>query len=544
MTNKLIKATTFALAMCALSASVSWAQTTETKVEWNRFRGPNGSGVHSTSKAPLEWSNDKNVRWKCAIPGFGRSSPVAVKKQIFLTYHSPEPLGTQGVKKYLLCIDLKTGKTLWEKSINRINPEANEKHKRTMHSGYAPHTPATDGNAVYAYFGIDGLFAFDFDGKQLWHKRTGALKGEYGTGSSPIIHENVVVINAGVECGKLLAYDKVTGSPVWEAADSALSTSLSTPIIVSNDDENLLIIHMDGKVAGFKPLTGKLVWEFQDVQSPHVQIASPVLNAESIICASSYSNRVFALPFNGVGSSGGKELWSSRAKTLSASPLVANGNVFLTSNGVIQISDTENGKPNVKDRLGNRSPVLSSPIQIGDHWLVLASDGKSYVWPILNQEGSESLATPLVNQLNEEDPYFVATPAITDNEILIRSDHFLYCISADQATAATLQANNLGVRNAAEVEKLTAAESREKGKDFLNGQNGAKKDYSQAAKWLKSSSERGDAEAQYYYGALFIQGWGVKQNQAAGIDWFKKSASKGFWKAELQLKEWGLDWKQ
>jgi TPR repeat protein len=100
------------------------------------------------------------------------------------------------------------------------------------------------------------------------------------------------------------------------------------------------------------------------------------------------------------------------------------------------------------------------------------------------------------------------------------------------------------VRNAAEVEKLTAAESREKGKDFLNGQNGAKKDYSQAAKWLKSSSERGDAEAQYYYGALFIQGWGVKQNQAAGIDWFKKSASKGFWKAELQLKEWGLDWKQ
>ena len=198
MLNKLTTLTsTFALVLCALFTSVTCSQTTETKVEWNRFRGPNGSGVHPTSNAPLEWSTEQNLKWKCPLPGYGRSSPIVVGDRVFLTSHSAETFGKQGYEKYLLCIHLQKGKILWQRKINRRESKDRPFKLNGRDSGHAPHTPVSDGKSVFSYFGTDGLWAFDLDGKKLWHLESGTEKhpNNWGTGASPIVHRQFVIIN-------------------------------------------------------------------------------------------------------------------------------------------------------------------------------------------------------------------------------------------------------------------------------------------------------------------------------------------------------------
>ena len=155
---------------------------------WANWRGPKDDGM-ARGDAPLEWSDTKNIAWKLKIPGRGFSSPIVWGDRIFVTSAvagEAEPVveappqqgrrggmrsgGARGVDhKFLLyCIDRKTGKILWERIANTAPPHEGY-HNR--YGSYASNTPATDGKIVYAFFGSFGLYAYDFDGKQLWKVR-------------------------------------------------------------------------------------------------------------------------------------------------------------------------------------------------------------------------------------------------------------------------------------------------------------------------------------------------------------------------------------
>ena len=164
-----------ALLAAAAMAAVSLLNVREgLSGDWSRFRGPNGSGVSQDVKAPpTSWSETENLKWKVELPGPGLSSPIVVADRVFVTCWSgygvnSRQLGDQkDLQRHLVSIDRATGKMLWSQAAEAVLPEDNYRGMFAQ-NGYASHTPVSDGERVYAFFGKTGAVAFDFEGQKLW----------------------------------------------------------------------------------------------------------------------------------------------------------------------------------------------------------------------------------------------------------------------------------------------------------------------------------------------------------------------------------------
>ena len=200
--------------------------------DWNRFRGPDGSGISpDTRPLPLKWSETENLKWKCKLPGPGSSSPIVVGQRLFVTCWTGYGADRDNVgdpkdlRRHLICLDRDTGKVLWDKSIDPVLPEDPYSGNFTQH-GYASHTPVSDGERVYVFFGKTGVLAFDLEGKQLWQTSVGTGSGPngWGTASSPILYKNLVIVTAAAESKALVALNKETGKEVWRFQDPGVSS--------------------------------------------------------------------------------------------------------------------------------------------------------------------------------------------------------------------------------------------------------------------------------------------------------------------------------
>ena len=222
---------------------------------WPQWRGPSGQGTSSESGLPVEWGPDKNVLWKTPIPGRGYSSPVIWNKHLFVTtsFEGPvvpgaapvahtlgggpfvHPDSEAGDRKHTLVVmalDADTGKVLWE----RTAYEGTVYDARHRKGSYANTTPATDGTMIYAWFGSEGLFAYDVGGALVWKKSLGGIAAfGMGTGSSPLLYENLVILQCDDDNGErsfIVGLDKRTGSEVWRTKRE-VQASWSTPVIAS-----------------------------------------------------------------------------------------------------------------------------------------------------------------------------------------------------------------------------------------------------------------------------------------------------------------------
>lgn len=189
---------------------------------WSQFRGPNGSGVDSSSGYPTEFSPAKNVVWKTAIP-YAQSSPVLAGGRVYLTASEPDKLLT-------ICIDAKTGKQLWRRAILRKKPQnifrANDP---------ASPTPVADENGVVSFFAEFGLVAYSVDGKDLWTVPLGPFKNFYGMAASPILAGGMIVQVCDQQTGSfLLAVDRKTGRQRWKTPRPALDIGWATPMVFGN----------------------------------------------------------------------------------------------------------------------------------------------------------------------------------------------------------------------------------------------------------------------------------------------------------------------
>ena len=144
--------------------------------DWDRFRGPNGTGISpDTDPLPASFSETENLQWKVTLPGAGVSCPIVVGEKVFVTCYSGYGLDRQNpgeianLKRHLVCIDRASGKTLWEKTVDAVQPEDRFSGAGVPEHGYASHTPTSDGTNVYVFFGKSGVFGYDLDGKQLWN---------------------------------------------------------------------------------------------------------------------------------------------------------------------------------------------------------------------------------------------------------------------------------------------------------------------------------------------------------------------------------------
>jgi outer membrane protein assembly factor BamB len=217
--------------------------------EWDRFRGPNGSGIADGRPLPREIGPDKNVVWKTATPA-GKSSPVLTRDRIFLTGHEKGVLLT-------LAFDRATGKELW-----RRETPGNRDEKRNKLNDPAAPTPVTDGSNVYVFFAGYGLLSYDRNGKERWKLPLGPFTNFHGMAASPVlVDEKVIMVCDQDEQAYLVAVHRNTGKQIWKVDRPEMVHSFSTPIVYRNKaGRTELIVPGSYQMNSYDAATGEELW--------------------------------------------------------------------------------------------------------------------------------------------------------------------------------------------------------------------------------------------------------------------------------------------
>ena len=426
---------------------VNFAAGAPRSTNWPQWRGPDGQGVSVEKGLPDEWSDKKNVKWKTAIEGRGFSSPIVWGKKIFLTTALDGeviPGRTPGVKHKMsdgsefvhpdavganlrhtfkvLCLDRDTGKILWER-VAYEGPVHDSRHRK---ASFASSTPATDGKYVFAFFGSEGLYAYDYSGKLIWKQDLGKLgTASVGYGVSPILYENLVIMqcdDSGMN-SFIAAFDKKTGKEAWRA-QRKVDVTWSTPVLVHTAVRTELIAAAAEAIISYDPLTGKELWRHKGLESNAVP--TPVVSNDLVVLTSGAPNKIaLALKAGGSGDITGTSqlVWSyNKGTAYVPSPILYGEYVYLTTDrGILTCLNLKTGKAEYE---GARVPVpatfSASPVAYEGKILLTSEDGETFI--VKAGPKHEIIRT---NSIGE--PVY-ASPAIADGRIFIRGEKNLFAI--------------------------------------------------------------------------------------------------------------------
>jgi outer membrane protein assembly factor BamB len=402
--------------------------------DWTRFRGPEGSGVAVDTGLPTTWSAGENVVWKTALPGFGSSSPITLGDKIFLTCYTgygldqEQPGQQQQLMLHVLCLDRGTGKIVWQKSHEPKLPETEYAGTRTSLHGYASATAVTDGEAVYFFFGKTGVFKYSLDGELVWKASVGTEldSHRWGSGASLMLHGDLVIVNASCESKSIRALKKEDGSEQW--CVDGIVDSWSTPLVVQTPEggEELVVVERF-KVLGLNPTTGEQLWlcnKDSDYVCPSVIAHKGIV----YIINSRFKAALLAIRTGGRGDvTDSHVLWTKkRWTTRVCTPVYHEGHLYaIDQAGYASCVNTNSGEEVYRERLdisGDGDKIYAS---------IVAADGKFY--GVTRLDGTVVLALKpefkllAQNRLGDE-TVFNATPAISNGQLLLRSDKALYCI--------------------------------------------------------------------------------------------------------------------
>jgi hypothetical protein len=430
----------YVLLIAACFSSTALSQT-----NWPQWRGLNASGVSSETGLPTDWDGSKNIRWKAAIPGRGHSSPIVWGNKIFLTtsiegpvvpgaeavrhmhkgqeYRHPDSVGADhSYTLKLLCVDLDSGKILWDKTVYEGTVYDNRHKKNT----YASATPVTDGKFVYISFEAEGIYCYDFDGKRIWKTSVGKIaKGGMGPGTSPVLYENLLILQADQEYGEgsfIAAVDKKNGKEVWRV-ERDQRRSWATPLLIKTSQRTELVTSGPNKIISYDPATGRELWRAPGVISN--PIPSPVTGQGLVfVTAGSDAKRAFAIRLGGSGDLEGTTnvVWSYEKGTAYVpSPILYNEYLYLiTDAGAITCLEAATGKVIYQTRIPMAASFTASPVAFEGKIMFVSEDGDSFILK----------AGPVPEILNANglgEPVY-ASPAIVAGRILIRGQSNLYCI--------------------------------------------------------------------------------------------------------------------
>jgi outer membrane protein assembly factor BamB len=401
--------------------------------DWTRFRGPSGSGISDDKDVPAKWSSSENIVWKTALPGFGASSPITLGDKIFLTAYTGYGLdadapGQQGkLGLHVLCIDRTTGEIVWDKTVDPKLPETPYDGGRIALHGYASSTSVTDGEALYVFLGKSGVLKYSLDGDLLWQVSvgTGLDKHNWGSGTSLILHGDLLIVNASAESQSIRALKKSSGEQVWQV--DGIVDSWSTPLVVKTADggEELVVVERF-KVLGLNPATGEQLWV---CNKPSDYVCPSVIANDGIVYVinSRFQALLLAIRTGGRGDvSDSHVLWTKKWTTRVSTPVYHDGHLYaLDQAGYASCINTKTGEEVFRQRLdisGDGDKIYAS---------LVAADGK--VYGVTRLDGTVVLALQpelkiLARNYLDDDTVFNATPAIVDGQLLIRSDKALYCI--------------------------------------------------------------------------------------------------------------------
>jgi outer membrane protein assembly factor BamB len=445
--------------VAAAIALVAHRGTSAQAQNWPAFRGPSASGVADGQRLPESWNvaAGTNIKWKVEIPGLAHSSPVVWGDRIFVTTaissrggatFKPGLYGDGTASEdrtsqqwVVMAVDRRTGKTIW----TRTAYEGAPREKRHIKATYANASPATDGRYVVAFFGSQGLHAFDMNGRQVWTKDLGVLnvgaydlpEYEWGTASSPIIYKNLAIVQCDTQNESfLLAADLATGKTVWKTARKELP-SWGTPTIYqpATGGRAELVTNASNFIRGYDPETGEERWRLGG--SSKITAPTPVFSKDILIVASGRAPErpIFAIRPGGTGDitpvgdagSSSHVLWRKTGRgSYMPTPLIYGGILYVLSNaGLFDAYDLETGAEVYRQRLEHSgSGFSSSPVAADGRIYLSSEDGDIFV--VRSGRTFELLAK---NSMGEP---LMATPALAGGQMVVRGERHLFAISGAQ----------------------------------------------------------------------------------------------------------------
>jgi outer membrane protein assembly factor BamB len=420
---------------------------------WPSFRGANASGTAEKQDLPNRWNGTtgENILWRTKIPGLAHSSPIVWGNRIFVTtaistdpkasfrpglYGDGDASADRSAHRWVIyAIDKKSGKILWE----RVARQGEPIDKRHIKATYANSTPATDGRIVVAWFGSQGLHAYDVNGRFLWTVDLGRVDMgaydiptyEWGPASSPIIWKDLVIVQCDTQADSfLLALDAATGKTVWKTERDEFP-SWGTPTIATTGNRPELVTNASKFIRAYDPRTGKELWRLGG--SSKITAPTPIFDDGVFVVASGRAPErpIFVVKPGARGDitlSDGKTsndavVWSRTGRgSYMPTPLSYNGMLYvLSNNGLFDAYNLRSGEEVYRQRL----PVVGSGFSASP----IAADGKIY----LSNEDGEMLvigAGPKFNHVatNSMGELLMATPALSGGVMYVRSASTLFAI--------------------------------------------------------------------------------------------------------------------
>ncbi len=441
--------------LCMVVAAVSCGPNQEAKagVNWPSFRGPYASGVSDGFAVPTNWDaeSSRNILWKTEIPGLGHSSPVIWGDRIFITtaisgiespelkvglYGNIQPVEDDTIHKFMVyCLDKKTGKILWEQLAHQGVPKV-KRHPKATH---ANSSPATDGSHVVAFFGSEGIYCYTLDGKLLWKKDFGVLDSaffmvptaQWGFASSPIIHEDTVIVQADVlENSFLAALDVRTGEEIWRTPREDVPT-WSTPTVHVGETRTQVLINGFKHTGAYDFKTGEELWKL--TEGGDIPVPTPVV-AHGLVFFNSAHGRmspIYAVKLDATGditlepgaTSNEHIVWSiQRGGAYMQTPLIYGEYLYnLRGNGSLSCYEAKTGQLVYREPVGERASFSASGVAADGKLYFPSEQGDMYV---VKAGGKFELLAA-----NAMQDILMATPAISEGTLYIRSHHYLFAVA-------------------------------------------------------------------------------------------------------------------
>ena len=394
--------------------AISLCMLTARGEDWPQFRGPGGRAVSETATPPIGFGPSSNLLWKVAIPE-GISSPIVTGERIFLT----APTET-------IALDRKDGRILW---------------RRPLGSGGNPRpTPVTDGKSVYVFFGSIGVISYDLDGQEQW--RQPIAKPDSNATASPILIDDKLIIVCDQDTGSFVeAFDKKSGRSLWRAERPEFRLARATPFHWKHGREEELIVSGSFALTSYDPNNGREKWRLPG--SARWAMSSPAAGenllfvltmkegqGEEDLTQLTVASRKDASALRAIrpGLCGDRVAWNSvRSLPYGNSPLYYKGRLFtVKSGGFVTAYNAKTGQPIYQEeRINAPDDYWSSPV---------AAAGRVYFasWKGVVTVMDATADTPTILAQNKLDEQILATPALIDHTILIRTATNLYSFGASK----------------------------------------------------------------------------------------------------------------
>jgi outer membrane protein assembly factor BamB len=443
--------------------------------DWPQFRGPDLNPVGVSKSLPDRWSKTENVEWVANIPGRGWSSPIVTGGKVFVTTavtegksKSPQigttystdylrELKARGLKDeeaeaklverdiempnevmlhyWVYCLDLKTGAVDWKHELYSGHPPGGRHRK----ASFTSETPITDGKTVYVYIGNLGLWAFDLKGKILWTEKLEVypVYGDCGTGASPaLVGDQIIILSDNEKQQFIASYDKRSGKRLWRTGRDLkvayVRSGWSTPFVWRNALRKEIVAVGPGAAVSYD-LEGRELWRLSGMSM--IAIPTPFAYDGWLYVDGGSKGPMFAVKPGASGDISLKQdspersnefvVWSDpKGGTYSPTPVVYEGGLFVLNEvGILTRFDAKTGAQSYKRRLasdGGSGAFTSSPWAYNGKIFCLDEEGKTYV--------VNAGATFEVLHVNSQDEMALATPAIVDDRLLLRTETKLYSI--------------------------------------------------------------------------------------------------------------------